>query len=116
MIECFTTNEQGAFQRSELSFWQNDRAEMRLLKVYPTKQHQQIIGFGAALTEASAYVFAQMTPETQDEFLRLCFSAGPEGNAYNLCRTHIQSCDFSLGSYAYMKKAEASRRRPTGAL
>lgn len=74
--------------------------EMRLVKVYPYVQFQQVVGFGAALTEASGYVYAQMDERTREEFVQLCF--GPEGNRYSLARVSVQSCDFSLGPRAYM--------------
>lgn len=100
MIECYTTDAHEPMRRTELAFSRNKRAEMNLVKVYPHKTFQRVAGFGAALTESAAYTFALMPPEVQDRFLGLCF--GPGGNAYTLCRTHIQSCDFSLGSYAYL--------------
>ncbi len=34
-----------------------------------------------------------------------CFGpASHGGNAYTLCRTHLQSCDFAQGSYAYVSR------------
>jgi len=80
--------------------------EMRLVKLYPDVTYQNIAGFGAALTEASGYVFSQMTPETQREFLDLCF--GIDANNYSLCRLSIQSCDFSLVPRSYMTKRDES--------
>ena len=80
--------------------------EMKLVKVYPNVTYQHIIGFGAALTEAAGYVFAQMDAETQERFLDLCFSAN--GNRYSLCRLSIQSCDFSLAPRPYMTKRDSS--------
>ena len=41
-----------------------------------------------------------MNPEAQAAILKAYFDP-QEGNAYSLCRTHINSCDFSLGNYAY---------------
>ena len=77
--------------------------EMQLVKVYSDLEFQRIVGFGAALTEASGWVFAQMDVETQAEFIRLCF--GCEGNLYSLGRVSVQSCDFSLGPRAYVDDA-----------
>ena len=82
--------------------------EMRLVKAYPDITYQSIVGFGAALTEASGYVFSQMPESTQDRFLELCFGTG--GNRYSLCRTSIQSCDFSLVPRSYMKTKDESLR------
>jgi len=74
-------------------------AEMQLVKVYPDIEYQTILGFGAAITEASGYVFSHMSNEQKIEFALDCF--GPGGNNYNLARIPIQSCDFSLKSHAY---------------
>ncbi len=80
--------------------------EMRLVKVYPGITFQRFIGMGAALTEASGYVFSQMDSATQGEFIEQCFSM--QGNHYSLARLSIQSCDFSLGARPYMKQRDAS--------
>ena len=76
--------------------------EMQLVKVYQDITFQHIVGFGAALTEASGYVYAQMDEAMQREFVQLCF--GPKGNQYSLGRISVQSCDFSLGPRHYMDK------------
>ena len=81
--------------------------EMQLVKVYPELGFQRVVGFGAALTEASGYVFAQMGDELQRRFVRLCF--GPEGNRYSLARVSVQSCDFSLGPRPYVRDPEDER-------
>ena len=99
-MECFTTDEHATMGLTEVKFRRDTRAEMNLVKVYPHKTYQRLAGFGAALTESAAYTFSCMEPAVQDRFLRMCF--GPDGNAYTLCRTPIQSCDFSLDSYAYL--------------
>ena len=65
-----------------------------------SRQFQTIEGFGGAFTEAAASVFRQLRPERQREILDAYFDA-ETGHGYRLCRTHINSCDFSLGSYAY---------------
>lgn len=80
--------------------------EMNLVKAYPNIKHQAFLGFGAALTEASGYVFSRMDAATQERFLNLCFSE--EHNHYGLCRLSIQSCDFSLAPRAYMAKPDQS--------
>ncbi len=80
--------------------------EMRLVKVYPGITFQRFVGMGAALTEASGYVFAQMDASTQAEFIERCF--GTQGNRYSLARLSIQSCDFSLGTRPYMRKRDES--------
>lgn len=100
-IKCYKSNEQKQFETSELSFFGDDRAEMNLIKVYPKETRQIILGFGGAFTEAAAETMKSMSADKKEQFLQACF--GTEGNQYNFCRTHIQSCDFSLGNYAYVE-------------
>jgi len=69
------------------------------IKILPGEQYQKIVGIGGAFTEASAYNLDQMSRDKRDEILNAYFS--PEGAAYSLTRTHINSCDFSLSSYSY---------------
>jgi glucosylceramidase len=60
---------------------------------------QSIEGFGGALTESSAWVLAQLPATRRAEVLRRYYDP-KEGIGYTLARTHINSCDFSLGSWS----------------
>ena len=57
---------------------------------------QEIQGFGGALTESSAWVLAQLPAAKRSEVLRRYYDP-KDGIGYTLARTHINSCDFSLG-------------------
>ncbi len=63
------------------------------------KQFQEVEGFGGALTESSAWVLAQLPAEKRSEVLRRYYDP-KEGIGYTLARTHINSCDFSLGFWS----------------
>jgi glucosylceramidase len=77
--------------------FQNER---QLLCVYDDVLYQEVDGFGGAVTAATATVFETLSANEQEELLTAYFD--PEkGLAYNLCRTHIGSCDFSAGNYSY---------------
>jgi glucosylceramidase len=65
----------------------------------PTEKFQEIVGFGGALTESSAWVLAQLSPEKRAAVLRKYYDP-KEGIGYTLARTHINSCDFSLHMWA----------------
>ncbi|MDD5262765.1 MAG: glycoside hydrolase family 30 protein [Methylacidiphilales bacterium] len=65
--------------------------------------YQEIEGFGGAFTEAAAVTLGKMPEKKQEEILRAYFDP-KTGNAYTLCRSHINSCDFSTGNYAYCEK------------
>jgi glucosylceramidase len=70
------------------------------LLIDPKKTFQTIEGFGGALTDASAETFYKLPESKQEEILTAYFDA-EKGLGYTLCRTHINSCDFSSESYAY---------------
>lgn len=68
--------------------------------VDPNRRYQILEGFGGAFTEAMAATFIKMDSDAQSAILKAYFDP-EDGIGYTLCRTHINSCDFSLGNYAY---------------
>ena len=65
---------------------------------------QTHLGFGGAFTEAAAVTLEKLGPANRGRVLEAYFD--PEnGLGYTLCRTHINSCDCSLGNYANVEKA-----------
>lgn len=73
------------------------------LALKPDSIYQRIAGFGGAFTESSAYTFYRMPVEKRREILRRYFDPD-EGIGYSLGRVHINSCDFSLMNYTYVKE------------
>jgi glucosylceramidase len=65
---------------------------------------QEFIGFGGAFTEAASVTLDKMPPHARKEIMEAYFSK-EKGHAYTVCRTHINSCDFSTGNYAYTEVA-----------
>jgi glucosylceramidase len=88
-------------------FWQEmpefEKGEnaMRTVRVYRDCKYQTIRGFGGAFTQASGYSYNLLPEDKREEFVKAYFSE--EGLAYNLGRIHINSCDFALGNYIYIK-------------
>lgn len=64
------------------------------------KKFQTISGFGGTFTEAAAVTLSKLGQKNRKKILKAYFDL-KEGHGYTLCRTHINSCDFSLGNYAY---------------
>ena len=64
------------------------------------RQYQEIEGFGGAFTEAAADTLQRLPATAQKEILTAYFDP-VKGHGYTLCRTHMNSCDFGLGNYAY---------------
>ncbi|MBT8264282.1 MAG: glycoside hydrolase family 30 protein [Eudoraea sp.] len=71
--------------------------------VNPNKTFQKMLGIGGAITDASAEIFAQLSEEKQQEFLKAYYDP-EEGIGYSLTRTTIHSCDFSVDSYTYIEE------------
>ncbi|HTS19794.1 MAG TPA: glycoside hydrolase family 30 protein [Verrucomicrobiae bacterium] len=68
--------------------------------VDPSRQFQVLEGFGGAFTESAAVTLQKLSPANRERVLRAYFDR-KDGHGYSLCRTHINSCDFSLDNYAY---------------
>ena len=73
--------------------------------VDPSRKFQTILGIGGALTDASAETFARLSPAKQGELLDAYFDRN-KGIGYTLARTNIHSCDFSSGSYTYVREGD----------
>ena len=68
----------------------------------PLHQFQQIIGFGGAITDASAETLAALPENLQDSLINAYYDPN-NGIGYNFGRTTIGSTDFSSASYMYVK-------------
>ncbi|CAA9196273.1 hypothetical protein FLA105534_01068 [Flavobacterium bizetiae] len=71
----------------------------------PDKTDQTFLGIGGAITDASAEVFAKLSPKNQQEFLTAYYDKN-KGIGYSLARTNIHSCDFSSDSYTYVQEGD----------
>jgi len=69
------------------------------------KTDQTFLGIGGAITDASAEVFAKLSPKKQREFLNAYYDK-TNGIGYSLARTNIHSCDFSSDSYTYIAEGD----------
>ena len=67
-----------------------------------TKEYQTIQGFGGALTESSAYVLSTLPKEKRKEVIHSYFGSS-NGHKYTIARSHINSCDFSLGNWSSLE-------------
>lgn len=77
--------------------------------VNPSNTFQTFLGIGGALTDASAEVYAKLSPAKQKEFMTAYYDKA-KGIGYTLGRTSIHSCDFSSGSFTYVKEGDKELR------
>jgi len=108
-IKIVRTAEQTGERLSELPsvYFEEDVSEREspLIQIFQEAEYQTIEGFGAAFTEASSVTFDQMSGENQTKILDAYFNP-QSGLGYSLCRTHINSCDFSTGNYDYVQEGD----------
>ncbi len=69
------------------------------IRLDPEQRYQQVLGFGAALTDASCYLLEQLDAEKRKALLDECF--GASGLRLSVARTTIGSSDYSLSAYSY---------------
>ncbi|MFT6986255.1 MAG: glucosylceramidase [Psychromonas sp.] len=83
-----------------------DAGELHKVYMDHSKTFQEWEGFGGAFTESAADVLNRMGPESQKKMMEAYFHP-TKGIGYNFCRTHINSCDFSLENWACCETEDA---------
>ncbi len=72
------------------------------LEVNQEQVYQEMVGFGAALTDASAWVIQhKLTPPQREALLQELFGRGPGGVGFSFVRLPMGASDFSLTDYSY---------------
>lgn len=108
-IKVFTTAENTNLKLSlSNDFISNNNTQQKAtvsIIVNTEKTDQTFIGIGGAITDASAEVFAKLSPKKQQEFLDAYYDKN-KGIGYSLARTNIHSCDFSSDSYTYITEGD----------
>lgn len=97
-VDVFETSANGN-KLTKISEFSSVGDSVVLIKLLPETKFQIITGFGGSFTEASASLLNKLSKKNRELILEAYF--GPNGAQYSLTRTHINSCDFSLGQYAY---------------
>jgi len=65
----------------------------------PTETRQEMLGFGAAFTDASCYMLNQLSPDKRAALMHELFA--PDQMALNVCRTCIGASDYSKSLYSF---------------
>ena len=100
-LELITTNIAGKNCSSVVPFQEDTQeVELQVVNLYPEITFQTLEGFGAAITDASGYVYSLMNGEQRHQVIETCFS--PARMRYGLVRIHMDSCDFSTEMYEAM--------------
>ena len=81
------------------------KTEWGIVNFFDDVVYQEVLGFGGAFTESSAYLYSLLSESDKKRFLELYFDR-EMGIGYNFGRSHINSCDFSLGVYSSVEEGD----------
>jgi glucosylceramidase len=102
---AWTTAQGRRFQEIETLPWRvSITNSSRRIRLNPTEIHQEILGFGAALTDASCYLLDKLNSQQRQALLAEVF--GPGGLRFSVGRTCIGSSDYSTSAYSFDEGAE----------
>ncbi len=79
--------------------------KMDTVDVDSSMTYQTNMGFGGSFTESSAYLLSETSEKNRKEIIEAYFNK-EKGLAYNLGRTTIHCCDFSLEPYTYIEDGD----------
>jgi len=86
-------------QAASIAWKRTSGAAENAIVLEPEKKYQEILGFGCAFTDASCYMFNQLSPEVREKLFHELFHPAELG--LNVCRTCIGSSDYSTKVYGY---------------
>ncbi len=100
-ITVWITNDALRFSRSDSISWRKAGRShpTEVIQLNPANKFQEILGFGGAFTDATCYVFSQLSPAAREELFHEMFH--PSEMALNVCRTCIGSSDYSTKAFSY---------------
>ncbi len=99
-IQAWSTYENKRFAPQDSSIsWTSAAPSALNIVINPKNQFQEILGFGAAFTDAACYTMHHMPDDARTTLLNDFFSA-QEMNL-STCRTCIGASDYSASAYTY---------------
>ncbi|HVZ82245.1 MAG TPA: glycoside hydrolase family 30 beta sandwich domain-containing protein [Terracidiphilus sp.] len=81
-----------------------DQVSATAIVLDPHTAKQEVLGFGAAMTDASCFVLSQMSDAERAPLMHDLFAPGEM--AMNVCRTTIGASDYSRTLYSYDESPE----------
>src|SRR6266496_5987345 len=99
-VTVWITDEQRRLAKQSLR-WNSSsgKASASNIVVDPDKKSQEVLGFGAAFTDAACYTFSRLGPAAREALFHELFH--PSEMGLSVCRTCIGSSDYSTEVYSY---------------
>lgn len=97
----WVTDERRRISQAQPIPWNNARPGVTedSILIEPEKKYQEILGFGGAFSDASCYMFNQLSAAARAELFYTLFH--PSEMGLNVCRTCIGSADSATKVYSY---------------
>lgn len=78
-----------------------------LINIHDSVEYQTYGGIGGAFTESTQKALSEMSKDKQEEVFKAYFDK-KDGIGYNFGRLSINSCDFSVEDYTYVKEGDTT--------
>src|SRR5262245_30714529 len=100
-IAVWTTSDKQRFTRGASLSWKRATGTpgTTTIVLKPEKKFLKILGFGAAFTDSSCYLFNQLSAEARGRLLRELLH--PSELGLSVCRTCIGSSDYATEAYSF---------------
>jgi glucosylceramidase len=100
-ITVRVTDEKRRFESAATLAWRQGTGQpsVEIIALNPEKKFQEILGFGAAFTDAACYMFNQLSPNSRAILFHELFH--PSELGLNVCRTCIGASDYSTELYSF---------------
>ncbi len=99
-MKGWLTSGEQRFAPAQMAGWRNGAMPTRpAIHLDASGPRQEILGFGAAFTDASCYLFSQLAADPRKRLLGEFF--GKSGLNLSVCRTCIGASDYSRNVYSF---------------
>jgi glucosylceramidase len=98
-ITVYVTSDERRHQREPSLVWKTGSPREGVIALDPGKKYQEMLGFGAAFTDAACYTLNRLDASRREKLFRELFHPAEMG--LNVCRTCIGSSDYSTEMFSY---------------
>jgi len=100
-ISVWTTRGEDRLRKQSAARWKNAHGagDANSVVIDPAKSYQEILGFGAAFTDAACYTFNRLDPSARETLFHELFH--PSELGLSVCRTCVGSSDYSTEAFTY---------------
>jgi len=103
-VRMWSTDRDKRHEKSNGPSWKPSAQNPGAIVLDPNATKQEMLGFGAAMTDASCYLLSKLNDADRKAVMHNLFA--PEEMALNVCRTCIGASDYSRTMYSFDESHE----------